>query len=65
MKTTHQITVHGQQVTITVKRVATRFGPLFVPENDYGEPVTTQKGFRTEKESLEHETKSLTRMLAQ
>jgi hypothetical protein len=63
MKTTHQITVHGQRVTVTVKRVATRFGPLFVPANDYGEPVTTSKGFKTEKEALEHETESLNRML--
>ncbi|MHC1765876.1 MAG: recombinase family protein [Verrucomicrobiia bacterium] len=64
MKTTHQITVHGQQVTITVKRVATRFGILFVPTNNYGEPATAVKGFKTEREALEHETESLKRMLA-
>ena len=63
MKTKHQTTVNGQRITITIRRVETRFGPLFVPTNDYGEPVTTPKGFTTEKEALEHETKSLNRML--
>jgi hypothetical protein len=43
MKTTHQMTVHGQRVTITIRTVETRFGPLFVPENDYGEPVWARR----------------------
>jgi len=64
MKTTHQITIHGQRITVTINRMATRFGTLFVLENDYGEPVMSQKAFKTEKEALEYETTSLVKMLS-
>ena len=63
MNTTHKVTIHGQPVTITIRTVATRFGILFVPENDYGEPVMVVKGFTTAAEALEHETKSLSQIL--
>jgi len=63
MKTTHKVTIHGQPVTITIRKVETRFGVLFVPENDYGEPVMVVGGFSTEQEALDDETKSLTQIL--
>jgi hypothetical protein len=64
MKTKHAITIKGEAITITITKVETRFGFIFVPENDYGEPVVVVKGFDSEGEALEQETKSLTAMLS-
>ena len=64
MKTKHEIRINGERITITITKVETRFGSIFVPENDYGEPVVIVKGFESEQEALEQETKSLTAMLS-
>ena len=64
IRTKHEITVNGERITVTITRVETRFGFIFVPENDYGEPVVVVKGFESEQEALEAETKSLTAMLS-
>ncbi len=64
MKTKHEITINGERITITITKVETRFGSIFVPENDYGEPVAVVMGFGSEQEALEEETKSLTKMLS-
>lgn len=64
MKTTHEITICGERITITITRVETRFGYVFIPSNDFGEPVVVVKGFESEQEALEQETKSLTAMLS-
>ncbi len=64
MKTKHEITINGERITITITKVETRFGSIFVPENDYGEPVAGVMGFGSEQEALEEETKSLTKMLS-
>lgn len=64
MKTRHEITINGERITVTITKVETRFGFIFVPENDYGEPVVRIMGFESEEEALEQETKSLTAMLS-
>jgi hypothetical protein len=64
MKTKHEITIKGERISITITKVETRFGPVWVPENDYGEPVVVVMGFGSEEEALEEETKSLTTMLS-
>jgi hypothetical protein len=64
MKTKHEITINGERITVTITKVETRFGAVFVPENDYGEPLVIVKGFESEQEALEQETKSLTAMLS-
>jgi hypothetical protein len=64
MKTQHEITINGERITVTITKVETRFGPVWVPENDYGEPVVVVMGFSSEEEALEEETKSLTTMLS-
>ena len=64
MNTTHEITINGERITVTITKVETRFGFIFVPSNDYGEPVVVVKGFESEQEALEQETKSLTAMLS-
>lgn len=64
MKTEHEITISGEKITITITKVETRLGSIFVPKNDYGEPVVRIMGFKSEKEALEQETKSLTAMLS-
>jgi hypothetical protein len=64
MKTYHEVIINGERITITITKVETRFGFVFVPENDYGEPVVAVKGFCSEKEALEQETKSLVAMFS-
>jgi hypothetical protein len=64
MKSKHEITINGERITITITKVETRFGSIFVPTNDYGEPVVVVKGFESEQEALEQEIKSLTAMLS-
>jgi hypothetical protein len=64
MKTKHEITINGENIIVTITKVETRFGQIFVPENDYGEPVVVVMGFESEQEALEEETKSLTAMLS-
>jgi len=64
LKTKHRVTIKGERITVTITKVETRFGFIFVPENDYGEPVVVVKGFDSEQEALEQETKSLTAMLS-
>ena len=64
MKTKHEVTINGERIIVTITKVETRFGHIFVPENDYGEPVVIVKGFESEQEALERETQSLTAMLS-
>ena len=64
MKTKHEITINGERITVTITKVETRFGFIFIPANDYGEPVVIVKGFESEQEALEQEIKSLTAMLS-
>ena len=64
MKTKHEITIKGERITVTITKVETRFGFIFVPENDYGEPVVVVKGFETEEEALKREIQSLEAMLS-
>ena len=64
MKTQHEVTINNERITITITKAQTRFGFIFVTENDYGEPVVVVKGFYSEQEALEQETKSLRAMLS-
>jgi hypothetical protein len=64
MKTQHQVTINGECITITITQVITRYAPIYVPKNDYGEPVVVVKGFGSEEEALREEIKSLTTMLS-
>jgi hypothetical protein len=64
MKSKHEITINGERITVTITKVETRFGSIFVPTNDCGEPVVVVKGFESEQEALEQEIKSLTAVLS-
>lgn len=64
MKIYHTVKINGETIQITITKVVTPFGYIFVPSSDFGEPVVIAMGFTTKNDALNQEIASLTSMLS-
>lgn len=62
MKTTTKIEIAGIEIKIWVKAQASRFGTLYIGQNDSGEPRTCCSAYSTPEAAITAEIFSLRRL---
>ena len=62
---TIKVIISGIEIEITVNKMQTNFGFVYVAQNNYGEPQTTEKGFSSENEAFGNEVSELILMISE